>query len=213
MTRLTQISIWTWCAALAAAAVAVSAADVGAARQSAAAPAPPMTATAVLKDASGATIGAATLTDTPAGVLAKLAFAQGAPAGTHAVHLHAAGRCDPPDFTSAGGHFNPTKASHGFLDAEGPHAGDLPNVHAADDGSVRAELFSERIALVGEESADRGFVDRALGAIETAAGGSAANILGGGGVALVVHARPDDHRTGPSGDSGDRVACGVVKRN
>jgi Cu-Zn family superoxide dismutase len=190
MTRLTQISIWTWCAALAAAAVAVSAADVGAARQSAAAPAPPMTATAVLKDASGATIGAATLTDTPAGVLVKLAFAQGAPAGTHAVHLHAAGRCDPPDFTSAGGHFNPTKASHGFLDAEGPHAGDLPNVHIPADGTVTVEFVASHATLRP----------------------SPTSLLDADGTALVMHEGADDYQTDPAGSAESRVACGVVQR-
>jgi Cu-Zn family superoxide dismutase len=170
-----------------------------------------MVVRAPMIDAQNRSAGEAVLTQMAQGVLIRLDLT-GLEPGWHAIHIHENGVCEPP-FSSAGGHLDPHQAKHGVGATEGPHAGDLPNVHASDDGSVRAELFSERIALIGEETADRGLVDRALGAIETAAGGRAANILGGSGVALVVHARPDDHRTGPSGDSGDRVACGVVKRN
>ena len=189
MTRLTQISLWIWGAALAAAAAGVAGADVGA-RQSTAAPGAPITAAAALKNAEGATIGAATLTDTPAGVLVKLAFTEGALAGTHAVHLHETGRCEPPDFKSAGGHFNPTKASHGFLDAEGPHAGDLPNVHGPAHGTLTVEFLASHATL------------RA----------SPTSLLDADGAAVVVHEGADDYRTDPAGSAESRVACGVVQR-
>jgi Cu-Zn family superoxide dismutase len=86
------------------------------------------TASTVLKDASGKEIGKAELTDTPNGVLIKLTL-DGVPPGEHGFHVHETGKCEPPDFKSAGGHFNPEKTQHGILNTEGPHAGDMPNVH------------------------------------------------------------------------------------
>jgi Cu-Zn family superoxide dismutase len=126
----------------------------------------------------------------PAGVLVKLAFTEGAPAGTHAVHLHETGRCEPPDFTSAGGHFNPTKASHGFLDAEGPHAGDLPNVHLPANGMLTVEFVASHATLRP----------------------SPTSLLDPDGAAVVVHEGADDYRTDPAGSAASRVACGVVQR-
>jgi len=96
----------------------------------AALPAAAQTATAPLKDANGKDVGTVTLTQAPDGVLLKLS-ATGLPAGEHAFHVHAAGKCEPP-FTSAGGHFNPGSRKHGLLAAEGHHAGDMPNLFVPD---------------------------------------------------------------------------------
>ncbi len=107
--------------------------------------------------------------------------------GERGLHIHEVGECEPPDFTSAGGHFNPTDASHGFLSEEGPHAGDLPNIYVS-DGSADYETTTKRITLVSGESA----------------------ILDEDGSALVIHAQPDDYLTDPAGNSGDRIACGII---
>ena len=112
----------------------------------------------------------------------------GIPAGAHGLHLHTTGSCKAPDFTSAGGHLNPTGKHHGPLDPDGKHFGDLPNVTigAGGSGSLTADLMGTRAQ-----------------ALEW--------IFDSDGTAIVVHAGPDDYKTDPSGDSGARVACGVFK--
>jgi Cu-Zn family superoxide dismutase len=150
-------------------------------------PAAPTTATAELKDGRGEVVGQATFTEVTGGVRVIL-LAHGLPAGDKAVHIHAVGKCEAPDFASAGAHFNPGNRQHGLLNALGPHAGDLPNIHIGDDGAGRLESFNDRITL--------------------AAGPT--SLFDGDGSALVVHAGPDDHRTDPSGNSGARIACGVI---
>jgi superoxide dismutase, Cu-Zn family len=146
-------------------------------------------ATAVLHDARGQVVGTATLVEVTGGVRV-LIEAKGLPSGPKGVHIHEVGRCDPPDFISAGGHFNPDGRKHGLLNPEGPHAGDLPNITVGDDGAGRLESMNERITL--------------------AAG--PASILDGDGSAIVIHAGPDDFMTDPAGDSGARIACGVIVR-
>ena len=102
-------------------------------------------------------------------------------------HIHETGRCDAATHhQSAGGHFNPTKAEHGFLAAKGPHAGDMPNQYVGQDGILRAQVFDTMITLDGKDDGVRGR-------------------------ALMVHADSDDYRTQPSGGAGDRIACGVIK--
>ena len=142
-------------------------------------------ATAELKDREGHAVGTVTLTETPHGIL--LAGELGRlPPGPHGFHLHAVGKCEPP-FTSAGPHFNPANHKHGFAAAEGPHAGDLPNLHAAPDGKASVDAFAAGVTLAGQQ----GLLDQ-------------------DGASLVVHAKADDYRTDPAGDSGDRIACGVI---
>ena len=110
--------------------------------------------------------------------------------GTHGFHFHEKGLCEAPDFESAGGHYNPTGASHGLAHEEGPHAGDLPNLEVGPDGTVKEEFFVENLTLkAGEEN----------------------SLFPDGGTALVIHAEADDGTTQPSGNSGDRIACGVVE--
>jgi Cu-Zn family superoxide dismutase len=163
-------------------AVSVVAAQSGAAVQTAG-------ASAELKDPQGKTIGRAELTETPHGVLVRVALT-GAAAGEHAVHVHETGRCDAPTFESAGGHFNPGKAQHGYMNPKGPHAGDLPNIHVPAGGQLEFQFIADGTALKSGRS----------------------SLLDGDGSALVVHASPDDYRTDPAGNAGDRIACGVVQK-
>jgi Cu-Zn family superoxide dismutase len=144
------------------------------------------TASAVLKDASGKEVGAATLTVTPSGVLISLDLTA-VPPGEHGFHVHTTGKCEPPDFKSAGPHFNPDQTKHGFMTPEGPHAGDLPNLHVPADGKLQVEVLEPNVTLSGE-----------------------APLLDADGSALVIHAGADDYKTDPAGNSGDRIACGVI---
>jgi Cu-Zn family superoxide dismutase len=147
------------------------------------------TARAELRNASGQSVGTATFTQVGS-VVRIVVEAQGLPAGAKAVHIHEVGRCDPPGFTSAGGHFNPHGKQHGALNPAGPHAGDLPNITIGPDGKGRLETATELITLLGGRS----------------------SIFDADGSALVIHAAPDDFRTDPTGNAGARVACGVVTR-
>jgi len=110
--------------------------------------------------------------------------------GSHGFHVHAAGKCDPPDFTSAGPHFNPSKALHGRNNPKGPHAGDLGNLPVGGDGKVTVDLIDNLISL--DEGKDQSVVGTASG------------------TALVIHAKADDEATDPAGGSGSRIACGVI---
>ena len=148
-------------------------------------------ATAELKGADGKTIGTATLTEAPHGVLLRVE-AKGLTPGWHGLHFHEKGDCGTPDFKSAGAHVHTTTAVvHGLLNPDGNDNGDLPNLFAAADGAATAELFSPLVSLNG-------------------AGGRPA-LLDADGSSIVVHASPDDYKTQPIGGAGARVACGVVK--
>jgi superoxide dismutase, Cu-Zn family len=144
---------------------------------------------AELKDRDGQVIGRAQLADTPNGVLLRVSLDR-APEGEHAFHIHETGQCQAPGFESAGGHFNPSKAQHGFHDAKGPHAGDLPNIHVPQGGRLTFEHVLHDVSL--------------------SAGNN--SLLDQNGSALVMHAKPDDYRTDPAGAAGDRLACGVIQK-
>lgn len=144
-------------------------------------------AQAQLQDASGQQVGTATLTESPSGVQIAVQV-NGLPPGTHGIHVHQTGTCTPPDFASAGGHFNPTQAQHGLQNPQGPHAGDLPNLEVGQDGSGTAEFTADLIVLSA----------------------GAMSLMDSDGAAIVVHATADDQVTDPSGNSGDRIACGVI---
>jgi Cu-Zn family superoxide dismutase len=141
--------------------------------------------TVALVGASGQTLGTVRAWQTPGGVTFRI-DATGLPLGIHGVHVHAVGRCDPPDFASAGPHWNPAGRKHGFNAPAGPHAGDLPNVTVAPNG--------------------------VLGESVTLSGASFASLLDADGAALVLHAAADDYLTDPSGNSGARIACAVLSR-
>lgn len=139
-------------------------------------------AVAMLKSATGADVGRATVTEVTGGLRVTI-DAMALPPGTHGAHIHATGRCDAPDFTTAGGHWNPTGMKHGSMNPQGPHEGDIPNLVI--------------------DSGGRG----TIGA--TIPGATLATLLDSDGAALVIHAGPDDLMTDPSGNSGARIACGV----
>lgn len=139
-----------------------------------------------VRDAGGTLLGRVTLVPEGAGTRLRGEL-QGIPAGVHAFHIHAVGRCEPP-FTSAGPHFNPQQVPHGRQHPQGGHAGDLPNVTVPANGQVRIDALA-RAPLTGE-------------------GG----ILDADGAAVVLHAGADDEVTDPAGNAGDRIACGVVTR-
>jgi superoxide dismutase, Cu-Zn family len=146
-------------------------------------------ARAALLNAQGDTVGTATFREVGQGVQVAVSV-RGLPPGEKGIHVHQVGRCDPPTFESAGGHFNPEGREHGFENPEGPHAGDLRNLTIGQDGTVQQELTLERATL--REGAN--------------------SLFDADGSALVIHAGPDDYRTDPSGNSGDRIACGVITR-
>jgi superoxide dismutase, Cu-Zn family len=146
-------------------------------------------ATAEVRDAAGRVVGQATLTEVSGGVRIVLEV-RGLTPGPKGVHLHGVGTCEGPAFASAGEHFNPRNAQHGLLNPAGPHAGDLPNVTVDPDGKGRLETFTERVTL----------------------GPGSTSLLDADGTALVVHADADDFRTDPSGNTGARIACGVVEK-
>lgn len=143
-------------------------------------------AVALIRTADGADIGRATATEVSGGLRITL-DARGLPPGRHGVHVHTTGRCDLPDFASAGGHWNPTAKKHGAMNPAGPHQGDLPNLVVGNDGHGT------------------------IGVIVP--GGTMAGLLDTDGAAFIVHAGSDDLMTDPSGNSGGRLACGVFGLN
>jgi Cu-Zn family superoxide dismutase len=137
-----------------------------------------------LISSTGQSLGTVRAWQTAGGVSFRIS-ATGLPHGLHGVHVHAVGRCDPPDFKTAGAHWNPAGKQHGMNNPAGPHAGDLPNVEVAANGVLNATV--------------------------TLAGASMAGLLDADGAALVIHATADDYTTDPSGNSGARIACAVLQ--
>lgn len=146
----------------------------------------PAMATAMLKTADGADAGMVTATQGDEGIKLTIS-AKGMIAGEHGIHVHTTGKCEGPSFESAGGHWNPMGAKHGLSNPQGQHHGDMPNLVVASDGSGKMDT------VLSEAQLDE--------------------MLDADGAALVVHAKADDQITDPSGDSGDRVACGVFARS
>jgi Cu-Zn family superoxide dismutase len=140
-----------------------------------------------LKNPGGETVGSATLTQTGDTVRVVVAV-RGLPPGVHAVHVHTTGKCESPGFMSSGGHFNPGGRQHGSQNPQGAHAGDLPNMTVAADGTGRLETTTTQFTL----------------------GAGATTLFDADGSALVVHAAPDDFKTDPTGNAGARIACGVI---
>lgn len=144
-----------------------------------------MKAAAVIHDLAGARVGTATFTDTYTGVLVT-ASVSGLGLGGHGIHIHDVGKCDPP-FTSAGGHFNPEHRRHGFLNANGSHLGDMPNIDTPAAGRLHFEFLLPGVTLHGKNA-----------------------LLGADGASIVVHSGRDDYTTDPAGNSGARIGCGVI---
>jgi len=147
------------------------------------------TGRAELKNARGQAVGTATFTQV-GNVVRVVLETQGLPRGAHGVHVHAVGKCDAPDFQTAGAHFNPANRQHGALNPQGAHAGDLPNLEVGGDGKGRLESTTELLSL----------------------GSGTTSIFDSDGAALVIHAAPDDFKTDPTGNSGARIACGVITK-
>jgi Cu-Zn family superoxide dismutase len=146
-------------------------------------------AKATLRNAAGADVGTATFTPTNGGVKVVVEVA-GLPPGKHGIHIHAAGKCEPPEFKTAGGHFNPFGKKHGLESPAGAHAGDLRNLVVGKDGKARGTFTAKGATLAEGEG----------------------SLFGPEGTALVVHADPDDEKTDPTGSSGGRIACGVIEK-
>lgn len=144
-----------------------------------------------IKDAAGKSIGTATLSDGPHGVLLRLQV-KGLTPGWHGLHFHEKGDCGTPDFKSAGAHVhNAGEVVHGLLNPKGNDLGDLTNLYVAADGTANAEVFSSFVSLKG---------DGGRSALQDADGSS-----------IVIHASPDDYQSQPIGGAGARVACAVIK--
>ena len=169
--------------------LALSSLAVAAIAFPAATPAHPAAGTGIsLRNAQGQMVGGAVATRQGRQLRLSLTV-RGFRPGTYGVHLHQIGRCDAPDFASAGPHWNPTERQHGRLNPQGPHAGDLPNLEVRANGTGRIDFD---VPVPAGTAAD-------------------ANPLGDAdGTAIVIHAAADDERTDPSGNSGARIACGVL---
>ncbi len=146
-------------------------------------------AVADLVNARGDVVGAASFTRTAAGVQIALHVA-GLPPGEHGLHLHEVGTCDPPDFATAGAHFNPRDSQHGLRNPFGPHAGDLPNLPVGSDGAATVAITTNRVTLDPGEG----------------------SLFDDDGSALVIHEAVDDQMSDPAGNSGGRLVCGVVRQ-
>ena len=150
---------------------------------------PELTANASLLDTSGTRVGVATFAGGDGHTQMGVSVTGLAP-GEHGMHIHETGACTPPDFESAGAHFNPASKQHGLLNPEGPHAGDMPNLVVEPDGSADTS-FTVSASLLAE---------------------GPGSMIGSQRRAFVIHADPDDQKTDPSGNSGSRVVCGVIER-
>jgi Cu-Zn family superoxide dismutase len=151
----------------------------------------PARATATIRNAAGVELGTATITPTVRGTALQInATISKLPPGVHAVHIHTVGKCDAPDFTSAGGHFNPTSKQHGHENPNGAHAGDLPNFEVLANGVGDISFAVPGLSL----------------------GDGADSLFHAGGTAIVIHANADDYKTDPTGNAGPRIACGVIEK-
>lgn len=142
---------------------------------------------AQLMDADGKAIGTVEMSEDASGLTLKVTAA-GLPAGTHGVHLHEKGMCEGPKFESAGAHWNPMTKQHGRDNPMGAHLGDLANMDATDGAEATSTYQVAGVTM----------------------GGTGNALADADGTSLVVHAKADDYKTDPSGNSGDRIACAVL---
>lgn len=151
----------------------------------------PKAAHADIKNAQGVKVGSAKITASGDSVKISVKVSKLDP-GDHGIHIHNVGKCEAPDFKSAGPHFNPTNAHHGMNNEQDPkpHLGDLANLTVDQGGNGKANFTVNGVTL----------------------GDGANSLFHDGGTALVIHAKADDMKSDPSGNSGDRVACGVIEK-
>lgn len=138
-------------------------------------------------NAVGDNLGTATFKEDSEGVSIKLEL-EGLDPGWHGIHIHEYAKCEPPDFSSAGNHFNPEDKEHGLMNPKGAHIGDLPNIEADSAGEVDEELLLPDATLLDGKN----------------------SLLREEGTSLIVHSDPDDGYTQPSGNAGERIICGEI---
>ena len=141
-----------------------------------------------LKDREGKTVGTLAVATHSGGGVRLSGEVSNLPPGAHGIHLHQNGKCDPPDFASAGPHLNLSGKQHGEFNPQGKHEGDLGNLRVDASGKAQISIAADRVAL------------------------NSTSLLKEGGTSLVIHAQVDDEKTDPSGNSGERIACGVITR-
>jgi Cu-Zn family superoxide dismutase len=147
--------------------------------------------TVELKDAKGNSVGWATIKPSGKGVKVNLDV-KDLPPGEHALHFHQNAKCDPPDFKSAGPHFNPAQKEHGLQNPKGHHNGDMPNFTVSSNGTAQVTVKDADVVL--------------------GTGSEPNSLFANGGTALMIHAKADDMKTDPAGNAGDRIACGVITK-
>lgn len=140
-----------------------------------------------LRMADGREVGSVSMREESGATMVTVSV-NGMPKGTYGMHIHAVGKCEGPKFESAGAHWNPLEKQHGKNNPQGPHAGDLDNLEVGEAGSGGATITLN----------------------DTSISGGLSPILDEDGAALMIHAKADDYRTDPSGNSGDRIACAVL---
>jgi Cu-Zn family superoxide dismutase len=148
-------------------------------------------ATAIIYDLNGSPIGTAQLWQEPSGIVNVDIASLALPAGTHGIHFHEVGKCQggATAFATAGAHYNPLGKEHGLQNPRGPHAGDAPNIVVPAGGLAKVAFSTDRVTLTP----------------------GTVTLFDTDGSSIVVHANADDQMSQPSGNSGARIACGIVR--